>query len=211
MDSQLEEVRHRARKVEDNITDVQQDLATARQAKDVVQERVFAELLLNYNKQLLSLQEKETILLHRQTSRSSLGGTAVRKWGNNHVNVKIKGATFEASPVQLYLAAGESDQATSGHILLDNLRTLMHGLPTDIPIMACEDIDAVFTKAAPLQRDVNDLSQKAFTAGSELIVWPGTLDAAVLRVLQSGYNTLSSNCQHVLASLTVGISNSKED
>lgn len=68
MDSQLEEVRHRARKVEDNITDVQQDLATARQAKDVVQERVFSELLLNYNKQLLSLQEKETILLHRQTS-----------------------------------------------------------------------------------------------------------------------------------------------
>lgn len=86
------------------------------------------------------------------------------------MNVKIKGATSE---VQLYLAAGEPDQATSGHILLDNLRTLMHGLPTDIPIMACEHIDAVFTKAAPLQRDVNDLSQKAFTAGSELIVWPG--------------------------------------
>lgn len=33
----------------------------------------------------------------------------------------------------------------------------------------------------------------------------------MLQVLQSGYNTLSSNCQHVLASLTVGINNSKED
>ena len=93
--------------------------------------------------------------------------------GNNLVNVKIKGATSEASPVQLYLAAGESDQATSGHIFLDNLRTLMCGLPTDIPIMACEDIHAVFTKGAPLQCDVNDLFQKAFTTGSELVVWPG--------------------------------------
>ena len=88
------------------------------------------------------------------------------------MNVKIKGETSEASPVQLYLAAGESDQATSGHILLDNLRTLMHGLPTDIPIMVCEDVH-VFTKGAPLQRDMNDLSQKAFTAGSELVIWPG--------------------------------------
>lgn len=41
MDSQLEEVRHRARKVEDDIKDVQQHLATARQAKDEVQERVY--------------------------------------------------------------------------------------------------------------------------------------------------------------------------
>ena len=93
--------------------------------------------------------------------------------GNNQVNVKIKGETSEASSVQLYLAAGESDQATSGHIFLDNLRTLMHGLPADVPIMACEDNHAVFTKGAPLQHDANNLSQKQFQAGSELIVWPG--------------------------------------
>jgi len=108
---------------------------------------------------------------------------AVRKWGNNLVNVMIKGATSEASPVQLYLAAGESDQATSGHIFLDNLRTLMRGLPTDIPIMACEDIHAVFTKGAPLQCDVNDLFQKAFTTGSELVVWPGINNSKEDRIL----------------------------
>ena len=68
MDIQLEEVRHRACKVEDSIKDVQQDLATARQAKDKVQERVHSELLLDYNKQLLSLQDKENILLHGQPS-----------------------------------------------------------------------------------------------------------------------------------------------
>ena len=58
------------------------------------------------------------------------------------VNIKVKGDTSEASPVQLYLAAGESDQATSGHIFMDNLRAIMHGLPTDVSIMVCEDVHA---------------------------------------------------------------------
>ena len=93
--------------------------------------------------------------------------------GNNKVNVKVKGDTSEASPVQLYLAAGESDQATSGHILLNTLRVLLHGLPTDVPIMACEDVHAVLMKGALLQPDVNDLSEKQFTAGSQLVIWPG--------------------------------------
>ncbi len=89
------------------------------------------------------------------------------------VNIKVKGDTSEASPVQLYLAAGESDQATSGHIFMDNLRAIMHGLPMDVPIMVCEDVHAMVLKGALLQRDVNDLSQKQFTAGSDLIIWPG--------------------------------------
>lgn len=57
------------------------------------------------------------------------------------VNVKVKGET-EPSPVQLYLAAGESDQATAGHIFMDNLRAIMHGLPADVPILVCEDVHA---------------------------------------------------------------------
>ncbi len=88
------------------------------------------------------------------------------------VTVKVRGET-ERTPVQLYLAAGEPDQATSGHIFMDNLRGLLHGLPTDVPIMVCEDVNAMFVKGAQLQRDVNDLSQEQFTAGSELIIWPG--------------------------------------
>ena len=66
---------------------------------------------------------------------------------------KVRGET-ERTPVQLYLAAGESDQATSGHIFMDNLRGLLHGLPTDVPIMVCEDVNAMFVKGALLQRDV---------------------------------------------------------
>lgn len=39
----------------------------------------------------------------------------------------------------------------------------------------------------------------------------GTLDAAVLHILQSAYGTITSNCQHVAALLTIGRKQSKED
>jgi len=39
----------------------------------------------------------------------------------------------------------------------------------------------------------------------------GTLDAAVLQMLQPAYDTVTNNCQHVAALLTIGIKNSKED
>ena len=86
---------------------------------------------------------------------------------------EYQGHTSDASPFQLYLAAGESDQATSGHNFMDNLRAVMHGLPADVPIMVCEYVHATALKGELLQRDVIDLSQKHFTAGSDLIVWPG--------------------------------------
>ena len=89
------------------------------------------------------------------------------------VHVKIKGETTEPTLVQLYLAAGESDQsATSGHVLMDNLRTIMHGLPVDVPIMVYEGFYAVVQRTQ-LQRDVEDLSQAQFPAGAELLIWPG--------------------------------------
>ncbi len=49
----------------------------------------------------------------------------------------------------------------------------MHGLPADVPIMVCEDVHAMVLKGVQLQRDVSDLSQKQFTAGAELVIWPG--------------------------------------
>lgn len=39
----------------------------------------------------------------------------------------------------------------------------------------------------------------------------GTLDAAVLHMLQSAYGTVTSNCQHVAALLTIGIKHNKKD
>ncbi|KAL3142405.1 hypothetical protein ABBQ38_002740 [Trebouxia sp. C0009 RCD-2024] len=96
----------------------------------------------------------------------------VRKWGSNMVSVMIKGVSTDFTLVQLYLAPGESAQsATSGHIFMDNLRTIMHGLPVDVPIMLSNDVHAA--KGEQLQRDVNDLSQKQFTAGATLMIWPG--------------------------------------
>lgn len=44
----------------------------------------------------------------------------------------------------------------------------MHGLPVDVPIMYSNDVHA----AKGEQRDVNDLSQKQFTAGAKLMIWP---------------------------------------
>ncbi|DBA78580.1 TPA: hypothetical protein ACH3X1_008513 [Trebouxia sp. C0004] len=188
MDDQLEAVRQDIRSVKDKIVKTEQDLAIAKQAENKGGEEEVKFLhgqLLSLNNQLSGLQEKENILLRRQASGSSLGGMAaqgtVRKWGSNMVNVKVKGET-EPSPVQLYLAAGESDQATSGHIFMDNLRAIMHGLPVDVPIMVCEDVHAMGNKGALLHRDVNDLSQKQFSAGSELIVWPDTGSWKKLRI-----------------------------
>ncbi|DBA98856.1 TPA: hypothetical protein ACH3X1_014615 [Trebouxia sp. C0004] len=89
------------------------------------------------------------------TQGSSPGGVAaegrVREWGTNMVHVKIRGDTTEPTPVQLYLVAGESDQsATSGHIFMDNLRTIMHGLLVDVPIMVCEDLHAMVLQQTQL-------------------------------------------------------------
>lgn len=59
--------------------------------------------------------------------------------GSNTVNIRVRGEKTQSVPVQLYLAAGESDQATSGHIWLVNLIIIMHGLPADIAIMFSEE------------------------------------------------------------------------
>ncbi|KAL3151262.1 hypothetical protein ABBQ38_013101 [Trebouxia sp. C0009 RCD-2024] len=219
MNSQLEAVQQRICTVKGRILRSQQDLVAAKEAKNEKQERLLYELLLSpytqvnaLYKQLNGLQEKKNILLHSQAQRSLPRGMAVegtvRKWGSNMVSVMVRG---ETTPVQLYLAAGESDQATSGHIFMDNLRTIMHGLPVDVPIMLCEDIHARFLEGDMMHRDVNDLSQKQFKAGSELIAWPGTLDGVWLQMLSSVYNVVVSTCQHVAAVLTVGIKDSKED
>ena len=94
--------------------------------------------------------------------------------GSNMVQVKVRGETAEPTPVQLYLAAGESDQsATSGHIFMLHLRNILHGLPEDVPIMVCEDFHATVLQQTLLQPNADDLSQKQFPAGVELLIWPG--------------------------------------
>ena len=66
MDSQLDAVRHRICKAEDEIVKTKQDLAAAEQAGNKGKERVLLDLLLSLNNQLLSLQDNENILLRNQ-------------------------------------------------------------------------------------------------------------------------------------------------
>ena len=89
------------------------------------------------------------------------------------MNVRVRSETTDPIPAQLYLTVGESDQATSGRVMEADLRDLMHGLPTNVPIMVCEDPHAMPMKGSFLPRDPYGLSQKHFKAGLELIIWPG--------------------------------------
>ena len=69
MESQLEEVRHRIRKAEDEIVEVKQELAIAKQAGNKGGEeevRFLRGRLEKLDSQLLSLNEKENILLRSQ-------------------------------------------------------------------------------------------------------------------------------------------------
>ena len=69
MESQLEEVRHRIRKAEDEIVVVKQELAIAKQAGNKGGEeevRFLRGRLEKLDSQLLSLNEKENILLRSQ-------------------------------------------------------------------------------------------------------------------------------------------------
>ena len=66
MDSQLDAVRHRICKAEDEIAEVKQKLAAAERAHDAEREQSLFNLLLSLNNQLSGLQEEKNILLRNQ-------------------------------------------------------------------------------------------------------------------------------------------------
>ena len=68
MESQLEKVRHKIRKAEDEIVEVKQELAIAKQAGNKGEEEVrfLRGRVEKLDSQLLSLNEKENILLRSQ-------------------------------------------------------------------------------------------------------------------------------------------------
>ena len=74
MDTQLEEVRHKIRKAEDEIVEIKQDLIIAKQARNRGGEedtKFLRGQLLSLNNLLSSLQEKENILLRSQAPSKS--------------------------------------------------------------------------------------------------------------------------------------------
>ena len=70
MDSQLEAVRHDIRDVKWKIAKTEQNLAE--HAHNAERDKVFLDLLLSLNNQLLSLQEEKNILLRNQAPGKSL-------------------------------------------------------------------------------------------------------------------------------------------
>ena len=66
MDGQLEAVRQDICSVKDKIVKTEQDLAAAKEAKNGEREKSVFDMLLSLNNQLLSLNEKENILLRSQ-------------------------------------------------------------------------------------------------------------------------------------------------
>ncbi len=79
MDSQLDAVRHRICKTEDEIVEVKQKVAAAEDAHNAEREQSHFNLLLSLNQQLSGLQEKENILLRSQAPSKSLS-SACTHW-----------------------------------------------------------------------------------------------------------------------------------
>ena len=82
MDGQLEVLVNRARKINDKMMEVKQDLATAKQAKNEVQERILCDLLLSLSNRLLGLQEEKLLLLRQAPSKLCL---QLVRTGTHHV------------------------------------------------------------------------------------------------------------------------------
>ena len=66
MDGQLEVVKHRICRVDDEILETKHKLAAAKEAKKAEQEKLLLELLLSLNMHLNGLQEEKNILLRSQ-------------------------------------------------------------------------------------------------------------------------------------------------
>ncbi|DBA91896.1 TPA: hypothetical protein ACH3X2_003802 [Trebouxia sp. C0005] len=129
MDSQLDAVRHRICKAEDEIVETKQELAAAKQAgnKGGAEEVKFLRgQLLSLNNQLSSLQEEKNILLRSQTpSASNQAG---------HVFVDVAdGPVPRNGRGQLDVEAIEKSLAASQHILEGIVHGDRHGYP------ACRD------------------------------------------------------------------------
>lgn len=101
--------------------------------------------------------------LHSQENRVYVGYKVVF--------VQSRGTSTSGS-LPLYLAAHDSDQATSGHIWLPMLRPLVHGLAPEKGILYCHRDEDSTLHSAFLLRDPDGLSQVKFHEGAQLIVWP---------------------------------------
>ena len=96
--------------------------------------------------------------------------------------------------LSLYLAANESDHASCGRVLMQQVRHVMHGLPSEVPIMYCQcSASHNFTPAtasgSQLFSTQDNLSEMQFPEHCKLYVWPGE---SIDLLLATGCNYLHS-------------------
>ena len=113
--------------------------------------------------------------------------------GDHQIVVQNRGEK-QGVLLSLYLAANESDQTSCGHVLMQQVRHVMHGLPSEVPIMYSQcNVSHNFIPASAsgsqLFSTQNDLSEMQFPEHCKLYVWPGeSLDL----LLATGSNLLHS-------------------
>lgn len=85
--------------------------------------------------------------------------------GSNVVKVRVKGKNIEQDSIPMYLAAGEPEQSTTGHVRMVHIRGMMPHLPDTYPIQFCQDAPIALQTGKVLHGDWNELSvelRKAF-------------------------------------------------
>lgn len=92
--------------------------------------------------------------------------------GRNVVKVRVKGKNVEQDSIPMYLAAGEPEQSTTGHVRMVHIRGMMPNLPETYPIQFCQDAPMALQTGKVLHGDLNELSVESFQPDSQLLVWP---------------------------------------
>ncbi|DBB09580.1 TPA: hypothetical protein ACH3X3_008138 [Trebouxia sp. C0006] len=125
----------------------------------------------------------------------------VRMWGDRQILVQNIGEK-QGVLLSLYLAANESDQTSCGHVLMQQVRHVMHGLPSEVPIMYSKcNVSHNFIPASAsgsqLFSTQDDLSEMQFPEHCKLYVWPGMLDH-VLEKFHLAYHRVADVVAHML-------------
>ena len=72
----------------------------------------------------------------------------------------------------MYLAAGEPEQSTTGHVRMVHVRGMMPHLPDTYPIQFCQDAPIALQTVKVLHGDLNELSVESFQPDSQWLIWP---------------------------------------
>ncbi|KAL3143172.1 hypothetical protein ABBQ38_002032 [Trebouxia sp. C0009 RCD-2024] len=123
----------------------------------------------------------------------------IRSWGNHQILVQHKGDR-ECFDLQLYLASNDADETQLGRVMTQHIRDIMHGLPSEVPIMYClcarTHSFTPATTGCQLLETQEGLSEMQFDDTCKLYVWPGFLER-IVEELWVAYNKVTNMFAHV--------------